>query len=129
MATGSADQEPGSWHGIGLLVLLPPANDLSRRATARERRPRNGCPWALFGGEESVQGLLIAGGFQSSNRFCSSATVQADVGVVGASCLTIPGVNSSVRIGPRSEVTTSSTSTVLNISSASSRSPAALRVS
>jgi hypothetical protein len=66
-----------------------------------------------------------------SNRFCSSATPQVapDAGAVGASCLTIPGVNNSVRIGPRSEVMTSSTSTVLNISSASSRSPAALRVS
>ena len=37
MATCSADQEPGSWHGIGLLVLLPLAKDLSRRATARRK--------------------------------------------------------------------------------------------
>ena len=48
---------------------------------------------------------------------------------VRASGLTIPGVNSSVRTGPRSEVTTSTTSTVLKISSATNRSPAALRVS
>jgi hypothetical protein len=46
-----------------------------------------------------------------------------------ASSLIIAGVYNSVRIGPRSDVTTSKTSTALKISSASYRSPAALRVS
>ena len=54
---------------------------------------------------------------------------QAPAAFARASSLIILGVNSPVRTGPRSEVTTSITSTVLNIPSATNRSPAALRVS
>ena len=53
---------------------------------------------------------------------------QVAAAFVCASFVTIPGVNSSVRTGPRSEVTTSSTSTALKISVGSKRCPAALRV-
>ena len=58
----------------------------------------------------------------------SSVRISVHSSLARASCSTIRGANNCVRAGARVEVTTSSTSTVLNIFSSNNRTPAASRV-